>query len=41
MNAVFGTYFAPGRRPARTCVGVATLLSGARIEIDCIARVPG
>src|SRR5215472_11523029 len=39
MNAVFGTYFEPGRRPARTCVGVATLLSGARIEIDCVARI--
>jgi 2-iminobutanoate/2-iminopropanoate deaminase len=39
MNAVYLGYFPPGKRPARTCVGVASLISGARIEIDCIARV--
>jgi 2-iminobutanoate/2-iminopropanoate deaminase len=39
MNAVYLGYFAPGRRPARTCVGAARLLSGARIEIDCVARL--
>lgn len=38
MNAVYRRYFAEGQRPARTCVGVASLLDGARIEIDCIAR---
>ena len=40
MNAVYETYFAPGCLPARTCVGVASLLGGSRIEIDCIARLP-
>ena len=39
MNAVYLGYFPPGKRPARTCVGVTSLISGARIEIDCIARV--
>ncbi|MEA3185088.1 MAG: Endoribonuclease [Ilumatobacteraceae bacterium] len=27
------------RLPARTCVGVASLLENALIEIDCVARV--
>ena len=40
MNAVYRGYFAPGRFPARTCVGVAQLLRGAIIEIDCVARLP-
>ena len=38
MNAVYQSYFAPGRRPARTCVGVTGLARGARVEIDFIAR---
>jgi 2-iminobutanoate/2-iminopropanoate deaminase len=38
MNAVYAGYFAPGRRPARTCVGVSGLAKGARIEIDMVAR---
>jgi 2-iminobutanoate/2-iminopropanoate deaminase len=38
MNAVYRTYFAEDAQPARTCVGVATLLSGARIEIECLAK---
>jgi reactive intermediate/imine deaminase len=38
MNAVYASYFAPGRRPARTCVGVSALARGARVEIDLIAR---
>ena len=40
MNAVYAQYFAPGRRPARTCVGVTALARGARVEIDLIARRP-
>jgi reactive intermediate/imine deaminase len=40
MNAVYASYFAPGRRPARTCIGVNGLARGARIEIDFIARRP-
>ena len=38
MNAVYASYFAAGRRPARTCVGVSGLAKGARIEIDMVAR---
>ena len=38
MNAVYAGYFPPGRRPARTCVGVTGLARGARVEIDMIAR---
>ena len=38
MNDVYATYFAPGRFPARTCVGVTGLARGARVEIDMIAR---
>ncbi len=38
MNAVYEGYFAPGRRPARTCIGVSGLARGARIEIDMLAR---
>ena len=38
MNGVYGSYFEPGKRPARTCVGVTALAKGARIEIDLVAR---
>ncbi len=38
MNAVYRSYFAPGRLPARTCVGVTGLAKGARVEIDFVAR---
>jgi reactive intermediate/imine deaminase len=38
MNAVYAGYFPPGRRPARTCIGVTGLARGARVEIDMIAR---
>lgn len=38
MNAVYASYFAPGRLPARTCIGVTGLARGARVEIDLIAR---
>jgi 2-iminobutanoate/2-iminopropanoate deaminase len=38
MNAVYREFFPRGRLPARTCVGVASLLGNARIEIDCVAR---
>jgi 2-iminobutanoate/2-iminopropanoate deaminase len=38
MNAVYATYFAPVRYPARTCVGVTALARGARVEIDLLAR---
>ena len=38
MNAVYASYFAPDRRPARTCVGVTGLALDARVEIDLVAR---
>jgi 2-iminobutanoate/2-iminopropanoate deaminase len=38
MNAIYATYFRPGRRPARTCVGVSGLARGALVEIDLIAK---
>ena len=38
MNAVYASHFEPGRFPARTCVGVTGLATGARIEIDLVAR---
>ena len=38
MNAVYASYFAPGRLPARTCIGVTGLARGARVEIDLVAR---
>jgi len=41
MNAAYATWFAPGHRPARTCIGVTGLARGARVEIDMIARRPG
>ena len=40
MNAVYASYFEPGRRPARTCIGVSGLAKAARIEIDMVARRP-
>jgi 2-iminobutanoate/2-iminopropanoate deaminase len=40
MNAVYASYFAAARRPARTCIGVSGLAKGARIEIDLVARRP-
>lgn len=38
MNAVYRTYFAPDRLPARTCVGVTALARDALVEIDLVAR---
>jgi len=38
MNRVYAGYFAAGKFPARTCVGVTALARGALVEIDFIAR---
>jgi reactive intermediate/imine deaminase len=38
MNTAYATWFAEGRRPARTCVGVTGLAKGALVEIDLVAR---
>ena len=39
MNAVYQTYFASDKLPARTCIGVTRLAVGASVEIDLIAKV--
>ncbi len=38
MNRVYEAYFAPGKLPARTCIGGTGLARGALVEIDLIAR---
>ena len=40
MNAVYRSYFAADRLPARTCVGVTALARAVRVEIDFVARRP-
>jgi 2-iminobutanoate/2-iminopropanoate deaminase len=40
MNEIYRTFFAEGRLPARTCVGVTGLAYDALIEVDLIARRP-
>lgn len=41
MNRVYETFFEPGHAPARTTVGVAELLFGCHVEIDCVACLKG
>jgi 2-iminobutanoate/2-iminopropanoate deaminase len=38
MNAVYQSYFAADRLPARTCIGVTGLARSALVEIDLLAR---
>jgi 2-iminobutanoate/2-iminopropanoate deaminase len=38
MNAIYASYFAATRLPARTTVGVTHLARGGRVEIDLIAK---
>jgi len=38
MNALWRSYFAEGRLPARTCIGVTGLARGALVEIDLLVR---
>ena len=40
FNATYETFFAAGRLPARTTIGVTALAVGALVEIDCLARRP-
>jgi len=40
MNETYRRYFAEGRLPARTCVGVTGLAYDALIEIDLVVRRP-
>jgi 2-iminobutanoate/2-iminopropanoate deaminase len=37
MNEVYVTYFAPGKRPARSAMGASGLALGSKVEIECIA----
>jgi len=39
MNAAYASYFAAGKLPARTTVGVTALALGAAVEIDLIVRL--
>ena len=38
VNAIYRSYFAEGRLPARTCVGVTGLAYDALVEIDLVCR---
>ena len=38
MNAIYESYFVPGKLPARTCIGVTGLAVGASVEMDLIAN---
>lgn len=40
LNALWPGFFAPGKLPARTTVGVTALAVGALVEIDLVARRP-
>jgi 2-iminobutanoate/2-iminopropanoate deaminase len=40
MNTTYRAYFAEGKLPARTCVGVTGLAVNALVEIDMVARRP-
>ncbi len=39
VNEVYAEYF-PEDPPARACVQAAALPKGARVEIDCVAKLP-
>jgi 2-iminobutanoate/2-iminopropanoate deaminase len=39
VNAVYATYFAAEKKPARTTVGVTALAMGALVEIDLIVQL--
>lgn len=40
LNETWRSYFAEGRLPARTCVGVTGLAYDALVEIDLVVRRP-
>ena len=39
VNEVYAAYFQASPKPARSCVAVAALPAGARVEIEAIARL--
>jgi len=38
FNDVYKSYFAEGKLPARTCIGVTALAKDALVEVDLVAR---
>lgn len=40
FNAVYVTYFKPGRLPARSAFGTDGLAMGAAVEVECLAYKP-
>jgi len=38
LNALWPSFFEPGKLPARTTIGVTALAVGALVEIDLVAR---
>ncbi|GAB4216969.1 MAG: RidA family protein [Synechococcales cyanobacterium] len=38
FNQVYKSYFPEGKLPARTCVGVTSLVRGPRVEVDLVAH---
>ena len=38
FNAVYLTYFKPGRLPARSAFGASGLALGGRVELECLAH---
>lgn len=40
LNALWPSFFEPGRLPARTTIGVTALAVGALVEIDLVAKRP-
>ena len=41
FNAIYVTYFKPGRLPARSAFGTNGLALGAQVELECSAKFPG
>ena len=37
FNTVYASYFAPGKFPARSAIGVSALTLGAHVEVECQA----
>lgn len=40
FNNVYSTYFAKGKMPARSAIGVSALTLGAHVEVECAALYP-
>lgn len=41
FNEIYVSYFKPGRLPARTAMGAASLAAGGNVEVECWAYVGG